>query len=80
MSALETLAGWAAETSDAHGDLAYARAGAAVTDTLACMIAGARDPATISVREAVTAGRLFVKAGGRYDLQGYQKTLTGSGW
>ncbi|MEE9296381.1 MAG: hypothetical protein V3W34_15660 [Phycisphaerae bacterium] len=25
-------------------------------------------------------GRLFVKAGGRYDLQGYQKTLTGAGW
>ncbi len=53
MSALETLAAWAAETSDAHGDLAYARAGAAVTDTLACMIAGARDPATAAVRDAV---------------------------
>ena len=25
-------------------------------------------------------GRLYVKAGGRYDLQGYQKKLTGTGW
>ena len=25
-------------------------------------------------------GKLYVKAGGRYDLQGYQKKLTGAGW
>ena len=65
MSALESLAAWAAETSDGHGDLAYARAGAAVTDTLACMIAGARDPATAAVRDAVA---------------GWGGTTRGRGW
>lgn len=53
MSAIAKLARWAAETSDDHGDLAYARATAAVTDTVACMIAGANDPSTVAAYDAV---------------------------
>ena len=53
MSAVTTLACWAAETSDDHGENAYARARAGLIDTLACLVAGASDPATISVHNTI---------------------------
>ena len=53
MSAITTLAHWAATTSDRHGDVAYTRGRNAVIDTIACLIAGAYDPASIAARDAV---------------------------
>ena len=54
MSAVTTLARWAVETSDDHGENAYARARAGLIDTLACLVAGASDPATISVHNTIS--------------------------
>lgn len=53
MSAVSTLADWATGVSDEHGDEAYRRARAGCIDTVACLVAGARDPASIAAREAV---------------------------
>lgn len=55
MSAITTLARWAAETSDRHGDVAYPRARTAVIDTFACLISGAYDPVSITARDAVAS-------------------------
>ncbi|MCH2430908.1 MAG: MmgE/PrpD family protein [Acidimicrobiales bacterium] len=54
MTAVTTLARWAAETSDDHGENAYARARAGLIDTLACLVAGASDPAAISVHNTIS--------------------------
>ncbi|MEE2769182.1 MAG: MmgE/PrpD family protein [Actinomycetota bacterium] len=54
MSAIRSLAKWAAEVPDDHGEEAYARARAGLIDTVACLVAGAYDPATAAVREAIS--------------------------
>ncbi len=53
ISAITILAHWAATTSDRHGDVAYTRGRNAVIDTIACLIAGAHDAASIAARDAV---------------------------
>lgn len=53
MHALEAIATWAAEVGDDHDDLAWSRARAGCIDTVACMVAGAHDPATETARGAV---------------------------
>ena len=53
MSAVSVIAEWSAGVSDDHGALAYRRARSGCIDTVACLVAGARDPASIAARRAV---------------------------
>ena len=53
MSAIRVIADWSAGVSDDHGAEAYRRAHAGCIDTVACLVAGARDPASIAARKAV---------------------------
>ena len=55
MTAIAQLADWTASVSERHGPRAYGRARLAVLDTLACVLAGAADEATVSARRAVSA-------------------------
>jgi 2-methylcitrate dehydratase PrpD len=52
-SAVSAFADWATGVSDDHGDEAYRRVRAGCIDTVACLVAGARDPAGIAAREAI---------------------------
>ncbi len=50
---IETLANWAANAGPYWPELALERAGHAIEDTVACMIAGAADDATSGARRAI---------------------------
>ncbi len=53
MSAVEALSTWAARAGTDHGEEAYARARSGLIDTVACMVAGTHDPATVIARDAI---------------------------
>lgn len=54
VNALEAVATWAAEVASDHGDLAYSCARGGCIDTVACLVAGAADPATGTTLGAVS--------------------------
>ena len=58
-SAVSAFADWATGVSDDHGDEAYRRVRAGCIDTVACLVAGARDPAGIAAREAIAGDRFL---------------------